>query len=95
MREHLRFLKVSSVVVKIAAWILLFFGGIGGIAVLFKLGSADLGVVYPRWAGVVILAAYVFIFFFFYLVAKITDLLIKIISAIGGSSSGGNEIKKE
>ncbi len=85
MRQYLGFLKVSSVAVKIAAWILLFFGGIGGIAVLFQIGSKDLGVVYPRWVGAVILAAYVFIFFFFYLVAKIADLLAKII----------NEIKKE
>jgi hypothetical protein len=82
MRQYLGFLKVSSVVVKIAAWILLFFGGIGGIAVLFGIGSANLGVAYPRWVGAIILATYAFIFFFFYLVAKIADLLVKIINEI-------------
>jgi hypothetical protein len=39
----------------------------------------------PRWTGMVIIAIYAFSFFFFYLIAKIADLLIKII----------NEIKKE
>jgi hypothetical protein len=37
------------------------------------------------WSGVLILAVYVFLFFFLYLIAKIADLMIKII----------NEVKKE
>ncbi|MDD5044008.1 MAG: hypothetical protein PHU91_01425 [Candidatus Omnitrophica bacterium] len=80
MREHLGFLKVSSVVVKIAAWFFLVLGVFGGIAMLS-------GVVpnYPRWTGIFILGVYIFIFFFLFLIAKISDLLIKII----------REIKKE
>ncbi|MEK6727823.1 MAG: hypothetical protein AABY28_04020 [Candidatus Omnitrophota bacterium] len=80
MREHLGFLKTSSAVVKIAAWIFLLLGLLGGV-------SITLGLVppYPRWMGVVILAIYAFLFFFLFLIAKIADLLIKII----------NEIKKE
>lgn len=80
MREHLGFLKVSSTVVKIAAWIFLFLGIMGGISVILGLVPNN-----PRWTGIVILAIYAFSFFFFYLIAKIADLLIKII----------NEIKKE
>jgi len=80
MREHLGFLKTSSVVVKIAAWIFLVLGIIGGIAILLEKVPGN-----PRWMGLVILAVYAFFFFFFYLIAKIADLLIKII----------NEIKKE
>jgi len=80
MREHLGFLKVSSAVVKVAAWVFLFLGALGGTAVIFGLVPGN-----PRWTGVVILAIYAFLFFFLYLIAKIADLLIKII----------NEIKKE
>lgn len=80
MREHLGFLKVSSTVVKIAAWIFLFLGVVGGISVIAGLVPGN-----PRWTGAVILAVYAFSFFFFYVIAKIADLLIKII----------NEIKKE
>ncbi len=80
MREHLGFLKVSSAVVKMAAWIFLFFGLVGGVAIVLGFVSE-----YPRWMGAVTLALYVFFFFLFFLIAKIADLLIKII----------NEIKKE
>jgi len=77
MREHLGFLKTSSVVVKIAAWIFLFFGVTGGIAIL--LGSVP---EYQRWVGAAALVIYPFFFFFLYLIAKIADLLIKIINEI-------------
>ena len=80
MREHLGFLKVSSVVVKIAAWIFLFLGLLGGISILLGKVPGN-----PAWMGLVILAVYIFMFFFLFLIAKIADLLIKII----------NEIKKE
>ncbi|MCM8795736.1 MAG: hypothetical protein NC928_03515 [Candidatus Omnitrophica bacterium] len=80
MREHLGFLRVSSVVVKTAAWIFLFLGLIVGISILAGLVPSN-----PRWTGLIILAIYAFFFFFFFLIAKIADLLIKII----------NEIKKE
>lgn len=80
MREHLGFLKTSSAVVKVAAWIFLFLGVIGGVSILLGLVPGN-----PRWSGLLVLAIYAFSFFFFYLIAKIADLLIKII----------NEIKKE
>lgn len=80
MREHLGFLKTSSTVVKTAAWIFLFLGLIGGVAILLGRVAGN-----PPWTGVVVIAIYAFFFFFFYLIAKIADLLIKII----------NEIKKE
>jgi len=80
MREHLGFLKISSAVVKIAAWIFLFLGVASGVAVILKKVPG-----YSVWVGVVTLVAYIFFFFFFYLIAKIADLLIRII----------NEIKKE
>ena len=80
MREHLEFLQMSSTVVKIAAWIFLLLGVVGGISIILGLVPGN-----PRWMGFIILAIYAFAFFFFYLIAKIADLLIKII----------NEIKKE
>ena len=80
MREHLGFLKVSSAVVKVAAWIFLFLGIIGGVSIILGLVPGN-----PRWMGTLILVIYAFFFFFFYLIAKMADLLIKII----------NEIKKE
>ncbi len=87
MREHLGFLKTSSAVVKVAAWIFLFFGIVGGISIFSGRVQYDLG--FPpgaqRLAGLIVLAVYAFLFFLFFLIAKIADLLIKII----------NEIKKE
>lgn len=80
MREHLGFLKTSSAVVKVAAWIFLFLGASSGVAIILKKVPG-----YSSWMGLGVLAIYVFFFFFFYLIAKIADLLIKII----------NEIKKE
>ncbi len=80
MKEHLGFLKTSSVVVKIAAWIFLFLGVVGGLSVTTGRVPGS-----PAWMGFVILAIYAFLFFFLFLIAKIADLLIKII----------NEIKKE
>jgi len=80
MREHLGFLKVSSAVVKVAAWIFLFLGILGGTSLLLGAVPGN-----PRWTGIIILTVYTFLFFFFFLIAKIADLLVKII----------NEIKKE
>ncbi|MDD5465659.1 MAG: hypothetical protein PHP73_04915 [Candidatus Omnitrophica bacterium] len=80
MRQHLGFLKASSAVVKVAAWIFLFFGMVGGSSLLLGLVPNN-----PRWMGIIVLAFYMFMFFFFFLIAKIADLLIKIV----------NEIKKE
>lgn len=77
MRQHLGFLKVSSVVVKVAAWIFLFLGLLGGISLLLGLTPG-----YPRWMGILVLAVYAFLFFFLFLIAKIADLLGKIINHI-------------
>jgi hypothetical protein len=77
MREHLGFLKTSSAVVKIAAWIFLLLGTIGGIATM-----AGMIAPYPRWFGLVILATYAFFFFFLFLIAKLADLMMKIINYI-------------
>lgn len=77
MREHLGFLKTSSAVVKVAAWIFLFLGIIGGVSILFGLVPNN-----PRWMGMVVLVMYAFAFFFLFLIAKIADLLIKIIDHI-------------
>jgi hypothetical protein len=88
MREYLGFLKCSSVVVKITAWIFLFFGGVGAISLLLGRMPGN-----PRWMGIVVLVFYMFVFFFFFLVAKIADILVKIISA--GDACGGNAIHKD
>jgi len=80
MREHLGFLKTSSAAVKVAAWVFLCLGLIGGVSIILGLAKG-----YSRLIGVVVLVLYTFFFFLFYLIAKIADLLIKII----------NEIKKE
>jgi len=80
MREHLEFLHISSIAVKIAAWIFLFLGVLGGISIMLGLVSG-----YPRWTGAVILAVYAFLFFLFYTIAKMAELMVKII----------NEIKKK
>jgi hypothetical protein len=83
MREHLGFLKTSELVVKIAAWIFLSLGIVGGVSLLLGLVPGN-----PRWMGIMVLAIYAFLFFFFYLIAKIADLLTRIINEI-------HEIKKE
>lgn len=80
MSKHLGFLKVSSVVVKIAAWIFLSLGILGGASLIFGMVPGN-----PRWMGGVILAVYAFMFFILFLIAKIVDLLVKII----------NDLKKE
>jgi hypothetical protein len=74
MRKYLGFLTCSSVVVKITAWIFLFFGILGALSLLSGRMAGN-----PRWVGIVVLVFYTFVFFFFFLVAKIADILVKII----------------
>lgn len=80
MKEHLSFLRISSAVVKVAAWIFLFLGILSGVFILLRAVPG-----YSRWMGIVILVFYSFLFFFFFFIAKIADLLIKVV----------NEVKKE
>ncbi len=77
MHKDLGFLKVSSAMVKIAAWIFLFLGLLGGVSLLFGVVPGT-----PRWMGIIILGFYVFIFLFLFFTAKIAELLVKVINAI-------------
>jgi hypothetical protein len=77
MREHLVFLETSSAAVKIAAWVFLILGITGAILVLAGRvpGKTTQDAVINCGIGV-------FFFFFLYLIAKIADLLVKIINEI-------------
>ena len=77
MRKYIFFLKCSSVVVKVAAWIFLFLGIVGSVALFLGVGPGN-----PRWMGLIVLAIYAFLFFFLYLIAKIADLLTRIINEV-------------
>lgn len=77
MRKHQRLLKASSAVVKIAAWIFLFLGILGGASLFSGMVPGN-----PRWMGLIILGVYAFAFFFLMLVAKIADILGLIINEI-------------
>jgi len=77
MREDLRFLKISSAILKVAAWIFLFLGLSGGLSLL--LGRVP---EYPRWLGIILVAAYAFVFFVLYIIAKVAELLIKIMDRL-------------
>mgnify|MGYP001492297664 CR=1 FL=1 len=77
MQEHLGFLRVSSIVVKIAAWIFLFLGLAGAISLFSGIIPGN-----PRWMGAVIIVIYAFFFIFLYLVARIADILIQVIKEI-------------
>lgn len=74
MRENLRFLKISSAILKVAAWIFLFLGMSAGLSLL--LGRIP---EYPRWLGTVLALAYAFVFFVLYVIARIAEFLGKII----------------
>jgi hypothetical protein len=90
MDKNIVFLKYSSVVVKVTAWIFLLLGIVGAIPLLLGKIPGN-----PRWAGLVILVFYSFAFFFLYLVAKIADILVRIISSEGATACGCDEVKKE
>jgi len=75
MRKYLGYLKCSSVVIKVTAWIFLFLGLIGATSLLLGRVPGN-----PRWMGIVILVFYSFTFFFFFLVAKMADILTQIIN---------------
>ena len=73
MAVHTRFLKTSSLAAKIAAWIFLLLGFLGGIP--FALGHVAGR---PRLLGVIIIGIYGFLFFFLYFVAFISDTVVNL-----------------
>lgn len=76
MAQNAAFLRSAGLVVKVAAWIVLFLGVAAGLSVLLGFVSADI----PRWAGAVILAVYTFMFFVLFLIATMASVLAKIIT---------------
>jgi ABC-type multidrug transport system permease subunit len=64
-------------VVKVAAWIVLFLGAFGATALFLGTNQGN-----PRWIGVIILVVYSFAFGVLLLIARISDILVKIISQI-------------
>ena len=77
MRKHIFFLRSSSIVIKVAAWIILFLGILGAVT-LFT-GATQCS---PRWMGFVILAFYIFSFLVLFLIAKMSDILIQLINQV-------------
>jgi hypothetical protein len=76
MRKYIIPLKVSSLVVKIAAWIVLLLGVMGAISIFTGTVPGN-----PRWVGAIILFAYLFFFGILFFIAKIADILVKVINA--------------
>jgi len=70
MQKKLKFLKISSLILKIMAWIFLFMGIIGGLSIIS--GASPL---YPRWIGIPIILFYSFSFLLLYTVAIMADIL--------------------
>lgn len=77
MREDLKLLKISSAVLKVAAWIFLFLGLSSGLSIL--LGRVP---EYPQLLGLVLAAGWAFIFFVLYIIAKVVELLMKVIDKL-------------
>ncbi len=83
MTARLKFVKYASLIVKIAAWIILLLG-------IFVGSLIASGAVHPpaqsagnsRWLGFVVWAVYLFVFIFFYLVAKTADLVVQLFKGI-------------
>jgi hypothetical protein len=79
MAHHAGFLKVSSLAVKIAAWIFLLLGLLGGIPLV--LGRVPDK---PRLFGVIVFLMYGFLFFFLYFIAKIADCVLDLDARMQG-----------
>lgn len=80
MAHPIGFLKASSLAVKIAAWIFLLLGLLGGIPLVLGRVQGR-----PRLLGAIILALYGFLFFFLYFVAKIADAVVNLDAHTQGS----------
>ena len=77
MRKYIFFLKYSSVAVKVVAWIVLFLGLFGATTLFLGVDPSS-----PRWMGAVILVFYLFSFALLFLIAKIADILVKVINLV-------------
>ena len=72
IQKEYGFLRLSSRLLKIAAWTFLLLGILSGIGTLF--GAAQN---IPRWMWIFIILVYVFGFFVVYVIAMIADLLLE------------------
>ena len=63
--------------VKVAAWIFLALGILGSVTLFSGAVAGN-----PRWMGAVILVSYSFLFAFLFLIAKLADILVKVINEI-------------
>jgi hypothetical protein len=72
--QRLRFLRVSSLIVKIVGCIFLLLGLFAGLSIIFGASPA-----LSRWTGILVILIYGFVCFFFYFVSKIADILTKVI----------------
>jgi hypothetical protein len=77
MRKHIFFLKCSSVAIKVAAWIILLLGIVGAVSLFLGTSQGN-----SRWMGFVILVFYLFAFWVLFLIAKIADIVVKLIDAV-------------
>ncbi len=73
--QQLRFLKASSLIVKIVGCIFLLLGLFAGIPVIF--GRTPIA---NPWVGVVMILFYGFMFFFFWLVGSMAGILAKVLT---------------
>mgnify|MGYP001609672976 FL=1 len=72
IQKEYGFLRLSSRLLKIAAWTFLLLGILSGIGTI--LGAAQN---IPRWMGIFIILVYVFGFFVVYVIAMMADLLLE------------------
>ncbi len=83
MAQKTRFLKVSSLAVKIAAWTFLLLGLLGGLPLVLGRVPGK-----PRIFGVIIITMYGFLFFFLYFVARIADAVVNLNTRAEGGEMG-------
>lgn len=73
IEKNFGFIKMSSRLIKIAAWTFLLSGLTSGIATLIAPSGNT-----PRWMGAYFILIYAFSFLFIYFIAFIGDLLLEI-----------------
>jgi len=82
MRKYIGFLKISSIVVKILAWIFLCLGILTGVFVFYRPPPG-----YTWISGAFAFGVYSFIAFLFYLLGTLLSVVAKIINKIETSES--------